>query len=44
MKLTTPFSVIKDAISDIKRVSKKEYWDKECQDHPSNKHCLVYCD
>ena len=45
MKLTTPFSVIKDALSDIKRVPKdKSFWDKECQEHPTNSHCLVYCD
>ena len=22
----------------------KNYWDKECLSHPTNKHCLVYCD
>ncbi len=47
MKLTTPFSVIKNALSDIKRVPKEvkhSFWDQECQDHPTNSHCLVYCD
>ena len=22
----------------------KSYWDKECLNHPTNQHCLVYCD
>ena len=22
----------------------KSYWDKECLNHPTNLHCLVYCD
>ena len=22
----------------------KNYWDKECLNHPDNNHCLVYCD
>ena len=43
MKLTTPFSVIKDAKSDIKRVPKKPFWEKECDDHPTNQSCLMYC-
>ena len=21
----------------------KSYWDKECSNHPTNQHCLVYC-
>ena len=21
----------------------KSYWDKECLNHPTNQHCLVYC-
>jgi molecular chaperone IbpA len=51
MKLTTPFSVIKNAMSDIKRMHdfnytlpKENYWDNECKEHPTNSHCLVYCD
>ena len=51
MKLTTPFSVIKNAISDIQRMHdfnyslpKHNYWEDECKDHPTNSHCLVYCD
>ncbi len=45
MKLTTPFSVIKNALSDIQRVPKKQsFWEQECKEHPTNSHCLVYCD
>ena len=22
----------------------KNYWQKECREHPTNPHCLVYCD
>ena len=22
----------------------EDYWVKECKEHPTNKHCLVYCD
>ncbi len=43
MKLTSPFSVIKNAISDIKRVPKESFWEQECRKHPTNQHCLVYC-
>jgi len=44
MKLTSTFSVIKNAISDIKRVPKeKSFWEKECEMHPTNQSCLVYC-
>ena len=21
----------------------EDYWEKECRDHPTNNHCLVYC-
>ncbi len=51
MKLTTPFSVIKNAISDIRRMHDfnynlptEKYWEDECRRHPTNSHCLVYCD
>ena len=23
---------------------KQVYWERECRDHPTNKHCLIYCD
>ena len=22
----------------------EDYWKRECREHPTNKHCLVYCD
>ncbi len=22
----------------------KEFWEKECKDHPTNNSCLLYCD
>ena len=22
----------------------KNFWDKECRDHPTNQNCLIYCD
>lgn len=45
----SPFSVIKNAMADINRMHdfnytlpKENYWDKECEEHPTNSHCLVY--
>ncbi len=23
---------------------KRNYWDQECQEHPTNNSCLIYCD
>ena len=22
----------------------EDYWNRECREHPTNQHCLVYCD
>ena len=22
----------------------KEFWEKECLEHPTNEHCFIYCD
>ena len=54
MKLTTPFTALINATSDIWRMHdfnyklpKKElknYWDQECIAHPTNNHCKLYCD
>ena len=54
MKLTTPFSALRTATSDIWRMhdfnyqlpknQKKEYWNLECMTHPTNNHCKIYCD
>ena len=52
MKLKTPFSVIKDALSDIQVMSdfhfiippetREEYWENECDLHPTNSTCKTY--
>ena len=54
MKLTTPFTALRNATADILRMhdfnyqlpkeDQQDYWQKECRDNPTNKHCLVYCD
>ena len=52
MKLTTPFTALRNATSDILRMhdfnyklskeATQDYWDKECTDHPTSTHCKVY--
>ena len=52
MKLNTPFTSLKNAISDIWRMhdfnyklpkeEKQNYWGKECIDHPTSSHFKVY--
>ena len=54
MKLTTPFTALRNATSDMWRMHDfnyqfpkkelKKYWDKECIAHPTNNHCKIYCD
>ena len=54
MKLTTPFTALKNATSDIGKMhdfnyelpkkDEKEYWNQECMEHPTNSHCKIYCD
>ena len=54
MKLTTPFTALRNATSDMWRMHdfnyqlpKKElknYWSQECTAHPANSHCKLYCD
>ena len=54
MKLTTPFTTLRNATSDIWRMNDfnyqspkkelKKYWDQEFIPHPSNSHCKLYCD
>ena len=29
---------------DIKAKELEAYWNKECEKHPTNNHCKVYCD
>ena len=52
MKLKTPFTLIKNAFSDIRRMhdfsysipkeTRDEFWDKECLKHPTAFTCKVY--
>ena len=52
MKLTTPFTALRNATSDMWRMhdfnytlpkeAKQDYWEKECIDHPTSAHCKVY--
>ena len=55
MKLTTPFTTLRNATSDMwrkhdfnyqlpKRKEKKGYWIQECTSHPTHNHCKIYCD
>ena len=52
MKLTTPFTVLRNATSDMWRMHDFNYqlprdqgenhWEKECIKHPTSSHCKVY--
>ena len=52
MKITTPFTALKNATSDLWRMHdfnyqlpkdlRQDYWEKECIDHPTSSHCKVY--
>ena len=52
MKLKTPFSVIKDALSDIQVMhdfnyiippeTREDFWENECDLHPTNSTCKTY--
>ena len=52
MRLTTPFTALRNATSDIWRMhdfnyqlpkdQRQNYWEKECIDHPTSSHCKVY--
>jgi hypothetical protein len=34
----------KDLSYDIKAKELEDYWNKECEKHPSNNHCKIFCD
>ena len=38
--------ILKKNLRDLDYAKKKKvnYWTKECEEHPTNPHCLVYCD
>ena len=54
MKLTTPFTALRNATSDIWKMHdfnyqlpkskdhRQDYWEKECIHHPTSSHCKVY--
>ena len=53
MKLTSPFTALRNATSEIWRlhdfnyqlpIKEKKYWDQECIAHPAHSHCKYYCD
>ncbi len=54
MKLRTPFSAIKNALSDIRVMhdfnyeipdeTREEFWKEECEIHPTSSTCKVYDD
>ena len=54
MKIRTPFSVIKNALSDIRVMhdfnyeiptkTREQFWEDECEIHPTSSTCKVYDD
>ena len=46
MKLFNQFTILKKNLRDLDYVKKNKvnYWTRECEEHPTNPHCLVYCD
>tara|TARA_B100000965_G_scaffold331831_1_gene296124 strand:- start:311 stop:475 length:165 start_codon:yes stop_codon:yes gene_type:complete len=52
MKLTTPFSIIRNAFSDIREIydfnyitppeKREEFWEKECAKYPTHLTCMLY--
>ena len=33
----------KDLSSDFKQKELEAYWNNECEEHPSNNHCKIFC-
>jgi len=46
MKLFNQFTILKKNLRDLDYAKKNQvnYWTRECEEHPTNPHCLVYCD
>ena len=46
MKLFNQFTILKKNLRDIDYLTREkfDFWEKECKEHPTQKHCLVYCD
>ena len=34
----------KDLSNDFKQKQLEDYWNNEYEEHPSNKHCKIFCD
>ena len=47
MKLKTPFTILNRKFNEMDFIrysmQSKEFWDKECKEHPTNNQCKVYC-
>ena len=39
-------NIMEDAKINLERDNHltEDYWNRECRKHPTNKHCLIYCD
>ena len=46
MKLFNQFTILKKNLKDIDYLTREkvDFWEKECKENTSQKHCLVYCD
>ena len=46
MKLFNQFTILKKNLRDIDYLTREkvDFWEKECKEHPTQKHCLVYGD
>jgi len=52
VKILTPFSVLKNVVSDISRIefvfpkktqqARADFWKKECNAHPTSSACITY--
>ena len=38
------FNYVDSKVETPKKEIKQTYWEKECLEHPTNNHCLIYCD
>ena len=46
MKLYNQFKIIKKNLGDFDSINKEkvDFWQKECEEYLTHKHCCVYCD
>ena len=38
------FNYVDNKVETPKKKIKQTFWEKECLEHPTNNHCLIYCD